>query len=297
MERILQSFKDLYIGDEIVKKHFMLSVLFILPSLLGAVANFMDKDTPKTAMVVILIAFAVLLVLSIIPGIYLLGYWVRFCADRIGGIKGIPQLNNQMFVEGLKILPLAIVWGIYLIVFFTAMILLPFVPFIPYFSELKSNPALIIAMIVLFCIFYLLLMLILLVVCPFLSYVSIKYVKQGKLSLDLFNPLIIFSFMKKSFKETIIVAIKFILVNIVTNLATALLNGILGLVIVVIVFIAALFAPTETKAEAVMYTPLVVMMILPIATLMGIIQTYVTTMVGYASTDVYVDIYNEKIEA
>ena len=72
-----------------------------------------DKDASKNVIVSLLIAGVVLLVLSLVPILMLQGLWYKFLNRRFNEPYGIPQISWDCLIYGIKGLPLAIVWSLY----------------------------------------------------------------------------------------------------------------------------------------------------------------------------------------
>ncbi len=103
MEKIIESFKNLYKGEGVAAKHWALVSLFVLPALLSGVASLMDKDTPSQAMLIIGIAVLFFVTLSIVPMIWLLGYAICFAEERLMGKVGIPKVSLEVRGEGVEV--------------------------------------------------------------------------------------------------------------------------------------------------------------------------------------------------
>ena len=130
-------------------------------------------------------------------------------------------------------------------------------------------------------------------VSPFISYVTITYAKNFELSANLFNPLIVVEFMKKAFKSSVFVALKYILVNLIAGFATSLITGIC----LVAIFVLAFFSAASTPEGASMYTsPIFVVSFVILSTIMTLIQTYVNSIVGYSMLGNLIEVYKSEIE-
>lgn len=296
MERILQSFKDLYRCENALKRHLWFVVLMILPGMLGAMRYFIDKDTPKEVLLIALIAMIIVGVLSIVPMFFWLGVNIDFYKDRLKGVKGIPQLKWETLTTGLKYFPLSFVWGIYLSLIFILLFFVPMFGLIGYAVSTKfSNPAIVILAALFIILLFILAMVVFIVISPFLNYIVTKYAKLGYYTTDMFNPLTLFGYMKKAFKSTMFVMLKMILASIVVNLISGLFTGVIVVLIIAVIMFAAIMAG-DANADAAIYSPVVILIVLPLATLSGVIQAYATGMVGFAATDNYIEVYKNEIE-
>lgn len=294
MQRILQSLKDLYNGDNIVKRHLMFVLLLVIPAITAGIMGMLDKTTPKHAMIIIAVAALVFIILSIIPSIFLLGFYINFVQDRLRGFKGVPKVSWETFMMGLRVLPLCIVWGIYYLIFFGALIIGPLVPIIMSVGSSKPSPiAIFVGICIMLFAFFVVYIAVLLVV-PFTNYVMCEYVDNGRALGKLFNPLIIFGYMKKAFKETMLVMLKFLLVGIVAGMLTGCFYGLIIALSLLIGFLAAMSVP-ESQADNAIYYPIPMILLIILSSFATIVQSYVNSMVGYAATDNYIGVYKEKI--
>lgn len=290
MKRILESFKNLYKGQNVVKTHLLLVAMFIIPGLLGATTQFLDKEF-KEYLIPILIVVGVLLILSIIPALFMSGYYIKFLNKRFYEPVGIPDMNLDCFIQGLKVLPLYIVWCLYIGV----PILLYFVAVIGGFiAYLSTKPDDIFAVFAVAVMFGLLLFLIIpiFLISPFVSGVYLKYAKDIKYSKELFNPFIYFGYMKKAFKELIVVALKFFVVSIVGSFAVQIIGLIIFLLIMIVFAICLIFA-IGAKSDDIL-TPAGIVIIILLGSMVGIVQGYITQVVAFAYSDNLIEVYKEK---
>ena len=291
MEKIIESFKNLYRGEGIAARHWSLIALFVLPAILSGTASLMDKDTPSKIMIIVGIAVLALVALSIVPMIWLLGYSVRFAEDRLMGKSGIPQVNMDMLWEGVKILPLTIVWGLYFLLVFVAILALPFLPLIGAGRETST----ILIAILGFLVAIIVILALCVLVLPFYNYIIIEYVKYGNQGY-LYNPATLASYMKVSFKDTIIVFAKFWLVAIVASFPMGILNVIVFLIALPLLIIAAAGDTSAVESSSMVYNFATVVIVVLLGSLMAILQMYVNTMIANAATENYIGVYKSKIE-
>lgn len=294
MEKVLQCFKNLYKGEDIKNKHFLLSLLFILPAITSAMTGVIDKDTPKSALIICGIILVVLGLLSIIPGLWLLGTAIRFYEERLMGKLGIPKVSFDTLVQGVKVFPLTFVWGLYYLVIFTILIVTPFIFVISDITSGLNNPTTssIIFMILGMLVAILLIIAITVLTLPFFNYIAIEYVKYGHQGY-LYNPLSLGKYMKLAFKETMIVFGKFWLASIVIGLAMGIIYLIFVILCGAIGLLAGIFSTSENFT--LFDNPAAVISIIFLSSLISILQMYVRTMISYAATDNYIEVYKEKI--
>ena len=294
MERILKSFKDLYTGENILKKHLMFVLLLLLPAISGGVLGIIDKDTPKNVIIIMAIIGVVLLILSIVPYIYLLGFYVNFVKDRLKGISGIPLITSETFMMGVRVLPLTIVWFIYSILFFGTLMFGPIVPLVMAAMSSKPDAGAIIGLVILLLVAYSVVFVSFILIVPFASYIYFEYVDNGRALGKLFNPLILVNYMKKAFKDTIFVELKFILVSMVAGCISGVVTIIVVLASILVGGFTVLAVP-ESQADTAIYSIVPLVLLILLSSIATIAQIYVTSMVGYAAADNYLDIYKEKI--
>lgn len=294
MERILQSFKNLYKGETPFKNHMWFALMLLIPSFFAGVVNYIDKETPKEMLIILGMVALVFGILSVIPSVFLAGYSVDFCKNRLNNGVGFPKISWDLFIKGAKLIPLGLVWSIYALIFFGILFFLPLASLI--IGTVKSGDKG--AGIILFMLGFLFIMLLLCVIAflitPFLSYVTVTYVNDGGYSTKLFNPLLIIDFMKKSFKSTIIVALKYLLVSLAIGMAVSIIYIVLLVLYMGIMAIIAISSSTIT-VDNVAYAPIVLLFAIPLFGIGGVFQMYVNSIIGYAQLDNYIEIFKKEI--
>ena len=128
-----------------------------------------------------------------------------------------------------------------------------------------------------------------------MQYVFIKFVKTYKFRAEFINPSVLVDYIRKSFKDTIMVMLKMTLTGFIVNAVTSILTGIIIVFMMAFVFISVLLIP-EKAGEDNIYHPIVILLMVPFSSLAGIIQLYASSLVGFAAADQYVEIYKNKIE-
>lgn len=237
MDKILNAFQNLFDGEGVKKQHFLASLLFFLPCMAATTVQMIDKDLSKGVMISLLIAGLVLLVLSIVPMLMLQGLWYKFLNRRFNEPYGIPEITWDCLIQGIKGLPVAIVWTLYVSIpcfIYMGLIIGGFAYVIAIYEH--NIPILIGSSIILLILLFLIIIP-LFILSPFLAMVYMKYCENFEYSKELFNPMLVFQFMKKEFKEPIFTALKFVVVNFVTNIAAQVIV-IVGVVIGIILLIA-----------------------------------------------------------
>lgn len=292
MEKILQTFKKIYQGDNIVKRHLIIPLLLLLPSMAVSFVSLIDKETPAMVSAVLVLCSIVTLILSFIPFVMLSGLGLDFCKSRLVDNNGIPAVDWSTFPKGLKALPLYIVWGIYYSILGLVFFSVPIACFIFGLSIMKENPLLFVGIIFLSLFLCFISAILAYMVSPFMCYIFINYSSDFKYKAELFNPLSLFSYMKKAFKDTIIVLFKYLLVNMVLNTAASLITTIFAVVLVGYIIFITIISP-----EGAVYTPLNIAILTILSSIMAVFQGYVMAVTGFAMTDNVVEIYKNEIAA
>ena len=294
MERILQSFKNLYKGETPFKNHMWFALTLLIPSIFGVMLNYIDKETPKEMLIIFGVVALILGILSIIPSIFLAGYSVDFCQNRLNNGVGFPKMSWELFIKGAKLVPLGFVWSIYVIIFFGTLFFLPLTSLILSIVKSGDKGAGIFLFMLGFLFVMLLLCVIAFIVTPFLSYLPVTYVNDGSYSAKLFNPLIIIYFIKKSFKSTIMVALKYIIVSMLIGLAVSIIYIVFLVLYMGIMAIIAISSSTIT-IDNVAYAPITLLFLIPLSVLVAVFQMYVNSIIGYAQLDNYIEIFKNEI--
>ncbi len=295
MERILKAFKDLFICEHPVKRHFMYVLLLVLPAIAGSFAGYVDKETPKDMMLILLALALFFLVLSIVPLFTMLGFGMEFFEMRLRGEAGIPKLAVAQVTKGLKSFPLVFIWGLYYVFVALTFIGVPIFAAVTSAMTLKDNIPAIVGIVILTILVISVLLIGLTLVSPFMNYIFIKFVKDYKYRAEYFNPFVLVNYIKKSFKSTIMVLLKMFVVSLVVGMAASVIVGLLTGLMFALILIVSITTP-ETPGVDPSYTPAMFIVVIPISVLMGVIQTYLTNMVGFAASDQYVEVYKNEIE-
>lgn len=289
MEKVLESLKNLYRGEDVVRKHLLLTSVFILPALLSGISAFVDKDVPAPTLIVLGVCALVFFILSIVPWFCLLGYNISFVESRMMKNTGIPAINLGMVWEGVKVFPLVLVWTIYFMFLWIVLLVLPFIPMI---VSGKAGTAEVLIGVLGFILAIFVVMVLTFILMPFLNYVVVEYVKYGNQGY-LYSPATLFNFMKKSFKETMLVFLKFLLVSLIVNIPV----GVLNMALFAIIFSIGVFMGVgSADNESLVIPPALLVVGIILGSFVGIIQMYVSTMVSNAATENYIDVYNTVIE-
>ena len=293
MENVLQTFKSLYADSDVLKKHLILFALFIIPSIAGGTASLIDKDLLPLENIYLLLISLVFLILSFIPSTFLAGYYLDFCKSRLNDQTGLPTLNWDSFIKGLKVIPLSIAWGFYYFVVGTACFLVPLIPFyFIYKAGIKEHLVLLFAYIFFVMILYFILYFILLFVFAFVSYVYIRFSNDLKYNAQLFNPCMVVKYMALSFKKTVVVVFKYLIASLVCNFAASMVIMAISLLSLAVGLIAVVLSNSPENA---VNWPLLISMII-ISSFGVLVTSYVNLMVLYSLSDNLVKVYKSEIQ-
>lgn len=291
MDKIIESFKNLYKGENVVKQHICIALLFYLPCLASTILQFLDKESKKEEIIIILVSAVIVGLLSIVPVFVLQGLWAKFINRRFSEAYGIPKLSWDCLSRGLKMFPLTLVWGLYIGIpglLYLALVCLGFG------ISISSNqdPVFMIVAVLGLLLAVMLLFIPLFLISPFVNMVFMKYCEKFEYSKELFNPLLPFRYMKKAFKDSIFLALKFVLVKMVMGMGAQM---ILFLVLMVLAIIAIpvviiLAIVNEHIFDSSVWAIPVVMLV----SVAAIIPAYVSWITNLAYVDNLEEIYVDK---
>ncbi len=100
--------------------------------------------------------------------------------------------------------------------------------------------------------------------------------------------------MKKSFKSTIMVALKYIIVSMLIGLAVSIIYIVFLVLYMGIMAIIAISSSTIT-IDNVAYAPITLLFLIPLSVLVAVFQMYVNSIIGYAQLDNYIEIFKNEI--
>ena len=297
MDKIIESFKNLYKGENVVKQHIYIALLFYLPCLASTILQFLDKESKKEEVIIILVSAVIVGLLSIVPVFVLQGLWAKFVNRRFSEAYGIPKLSWDCLSRGLKMFPLTLVWGLYIGIPSLLYLALVFIGFGLTISSqdsvmVFSQPIIVIVAVLGLLLAVMLLFIPLFLISPFVNMVFMKYCEKFEYSKELFNPLLPFRYMKKVFKDSIFLALKFILVGMVTGMGAqiilCLLLMVLAIIAIPVVIILAMV--NEHMFDSSVWAIPVVMLVSVVA----IIPAYVRWITNLAYVDNLEEIYVDK---
>ncbi len=297
MDKIIESFKNLYKGENVVKQHIYIALLFYLPCLASTILQFLDKESKKEEVIIILVSAVIVGLLSIVPVFVLQGLWAKFVNRRFSEAYGIPKLSWDCLSRGLKMFPLTLVWGLYIgipCLFYLALVCIGFGLTISSQDSVIvfSQPVIVIVAVLGLLLAVMLLFIPLFLISPFVNMVFMKYCEKFEYSKELFNPLLPFRYMKKAFKDSIFLALKFILVGMVTGMGAqiilCLLLMVLAIIAIPVVIILAMV--NEHMFDSSVWAIPVVMLV----SIVAIIPAYVRWITNLAYVDNLEEIYVDK---
>lgn len=297
MDKIIESFKNLYKGENVVKQHIYIALLFYLPCLASTILQFLDKESKKEEVIIILVSAVIVGLLSIVPVFVLQGLWAKFVNRRFSEAYGIPKLSWDCLSRGLKMFPLTLVWGLYIGIPSLLYLALVFIGFGLTISSqdsvmVFSQPIIVIVAVLGLLLAVMLLFIPLFLISPFVNMVFMKYCEKFEYSKELFNPLLPFRYMKKAFKDSIFLALKFILVGMVTGMGAqiilCLLLMVLAIIAIPVVIILAMV--NEHMFDSSVWAIPVVMLV----SIVAIIPAYVRWITNLAYVDNLEEIYVDK---
>jgi hypothetical protein len=233
--------------------------------------------------------------MSIVPLVTLLGFSMEFYEMRLRGEAGFPRLNTEQFSKGLKALPLFFVWSFYYGIVSITFIFLPIAVAVSSAMTYRDNILAIVGIVLLTILIISVLLVCLTLVSPFFNYIFIRFIKDYKYRGEYFNPFTLIKYIKKSFKSTVMVLLKMFLAGLVVGMGASIIVALLTGLMFALVLIVSVTTP-ETPGVDVSYTPAMLLVIIPFSALGGIVQSYVTNMLGFASSDQYVEVYKNEIE-
>lgn len=289
MEKLLQTFKNLYSGEDIVKRHWYIVLMIILPSLAMAVVSFIDKDTPSFIVMALLLVAVVVLILSIIPLLTMSGFSLDFYKSRFDSEIGLPDVTWTTLPKGIKALPLYIVWTFYYLVCSLILYSIPISVFVYGLTQYKENIGIFIAVSVVAVMLFALMSIVIFLLTPFIGFVFIKYSQDFTYHKELFNPIAIIDYIKKSFKDTVVLTLKYVLVNLVISTVASIIISILGLFVIAYSLVMSMVSSADVYSLTFMS-----MLIIP-TWILAVIQSYVVVIPGFAMADNLVEIYKKDI--
>ena len=286
MEKIKQTFINLYTGENFAKKHLLYFLLLLFPALSGTAFNLIDKDNTSATngmyglLGLIFIPFAIPALLTIF------GLFLKFIHNKLNDIQDLfPMTDKNCIKQGFKATPLFLAWCFYYItflIFFITFIILSALCM----AQFKDNPSILLIMLGAIIILLVAMITLSILLAPFVNIIFIKYAKNYEYNRDLFNPLTLIKFMKDIFKPVFIVALKFLLITFLSN------------IVLYILFIIAVFVFSVTAyaigGENVFNSHFGILLIFTGTAIATWIMSYFQGIISFAYFDNITEIYKAK---
>jgi len=287
MNKIVETFKNIYAGENALKNHLMYALILIVPALTSAAFNIAgDKDYPDYTIPMALTGL-VLSLIAIPMVICSIGIFVKFINNRFKTQYAFPALDFETLKAGVKALPLCIIWFIYALI--PAVVFFMLFIYALYKMNLnKDNIGFLLAGFGAILLLAIVLALFYFIVAPFVKTLFVKFGKNFEYKSDLFNFTTPFKFMSKAFKPIIITALKYTLVAIVLNLAACM--AIIFATIISEIFMMII------SGGAFSHTTAGMIFVFIIQAFSAWIMSYVSGVISLAYADNILEIYEEKLE-
>ncbi len=199
--------KELYTGKDNLIAHLgIFSLVGIMSIALNEVISVFTGNTlyavftvPSNCEVVIFSMLAIMIF------IFFIGYMYKFVHDSYETeFTSLSSISMNCFTSFIKVFPVMFVWGLYL----GLMLFIGFVLFgtknIEFYVYLGF----------------------LFILLPFISMVFVKFAKDFKYSKNIFNPLILAEFMRKTFVQVFLFLLQFVAIGILVSIINVFLLSI-----------------------------------------------------------------------
>lgn len=293
MDKIITTFKNLYKEDDSLKKHLFICFLLLYSAISLSTFQLIDKEYDQIVILTLICVGILFAVISIFPMVTLSGFWLKFLNLRFTQPVGIPKIDFDCFKKGLKVIPLQIVWMSYILIP-TLVIFGGLIFAVVKLMPKDVGPALVILMIAALLILCLIWGVVIFVLSPFINMVFINYSETFKYSKELFNPLIIFRYIRLSFKEAILPALQYFAVNVAVSTVVQLILGFFGAFL--FLFALPIIIAGSIVDNPVLYAYFLLFFIL-VVSLFTAVYMYSTQVVNFALADNYVEVYKTKISS
>lgn len=286
MEKIKQTFKNIYSGENAKNNHLIYFFILLSTALTSAAFQMVDKDYPDY-MVPMFITGVILAILSIPMIICSLGVYIKYINNKFNTDYAFPQINGETFKAGLKAIPVIFAWTAYIIVALLAYIVIGVLILSKLFSDSSgvSSAVALCAFISLLIIFIVAVV----VASPFINMIYVKFAKNLQYSGEIFNPMTVVKYIKTSFVPVFMIALKYVLVSIVANVAVMLFAAVLLMIATVVLIFAKQGSITNTTAGF-------VLMFMTTA-ITAWITGYVSSIVSLAMSDNLTEYYKNEIDS
>lgn len=292
MDKIITTFKNLYIEDnqDFIKRHLWLCFLFLYPAISMVAFSLYNNEYCQMVSNVYYAIGIIFAVLSVIPFLMISGFYVKFLNLRFKKHTGIPKIDIDCLKKGLKVLPLQIVWTLYILIlaFIALALVIAFSSlFIPH------NEGALLFVLIIPILWGFISSILALVLVPFTSMIFINFSEKFSYNKGLFNPLLLVTYIKELFKEGILIALKYYVANLVISTVVQLIMGI-GILIFTGYGMCVL-GLNELYPNVTLVTILLVLLLLAVSVLVAFSVYYTYQIVYLAMSDNYVEVYKTKI--
>lgn len=291
MKNIVEAFKNLYKGANVVKTHSLMALFAFLSAFLVSLTNFIDAKEIKAYLIPLAIIALIFIVLSVISTVFVAGFYVKFVNKRFTDSVGVPDITWDCFLKGLKYIPITIVWFVYISIPFLMYLAIIIISDFLIINSLKDD--LIIALVIISTLLLLgLFFVFLFLLAPFILQIGFKFSENFKYSKEIFNPLTPFRYMRKAFKESIIIELKYLVVNMIVQFASQLVMFVIIVIALIFlmlyVFIAN--APESPKSS------LGVALFMTVFSSLGVAFCYYSIWIAsFAYSDNLLKVYKDKV--
>ncbi len=254
MDKIIQTFKNLYSGENVLKKHLMYLLILLAPAFSTTAFNMIDKNNREFWIFLIMLGVC-FGIIAIPMAITALGVFVKFIHNKFQGVGIFPEVDMECLKKGFKALPLFLVWLLYYLSVFVIYVISMLV--VAYAMGLsKENIALMLVYSGIVLLALAALVVGIFLVYPFVQLIFVKFAQDYKYKAEYFNPITPFKYMAGNFKALIILALKYVLVSFIANIAVYLIVFIVAVFVgiaVTLAFGGQLFSSNQTAYMILVY--------------------------------------------
>lgn len=233
MDKILQTFRNLYSGENVVQKHLMYLLILLMPAFSTTAFNMIEKNNQQFWQTLIMLGVGFGIV-AIPMAITALGVFVKFIHEKFEGSFIFPEVDIECLKKGFKTLPIFLCWVVYWIIIIVMFLFILFVSAMA--LKVSSNNAI---GALLFILLFLVLLLFTIagtfLVSPFVNLIFVKFAKDYQYKAEYFNPITPFKYMAGNFKPLIMLALKYILVSFVVNISAYIIVFLAAIILGIIV--------------------------------------------------------------
>lgn len=273
MQKIVNAFKDLYLGNDVMERHMCFLILLTL------------CFSP-------IILSSVLAPISMAGIILLMGYLAEFLHMKLRGESGLPKFELNLFMKGIKLAAISCVWSIYWLVIIGVFIFTPLSSLVA--MSIVVSPLFFVSMLVFSAILTIIALFIISLFGNFIVYIFLDFAEDFELKAKYFNPLELVKYIRVVFKDTVAIWIKVILVMLGVSSVYSIVNTVLffGIILYSGLFIALIHFhfPIFCVLQILFIVLYFIFIILPVVTSLGYYAIY---LVSFVASSLYVDVYKK----